>query len=177
MNAILIRHLPTAMNRAGLLQGHRDEPIEEPDDATRAIIAANLEQMPPLERFDAILASRLRRTAMTAAHYGVGDRLSVEPLLDELDFGPFEGRSRAELVAHIGAAWEDDPASVVLGEPLTGLAERVGRFFERYRGQRVLAFGHGSWMRAAVALGRDGSIDGMNRFKIANNVPIELQLS
>ena len=46
-----------------------------------------------------ILASTLKRTQQTAQMYGMN--VVIEPLLDELDFGEFEGRPKEELTQGI----------------------------------------------------------------------------
>ena len=50
--------------------------------------------------FDLILASTLKRTQQTAQMYGMN--VVIEPLLDELDFGEFEGRPKEELIRELG---------------------------------------------------------------------------
>ena len=174
MSLILIRHLPTAWNREGRLQGRRDLPILEPGPEERTAIAANRRALESLPPFDAVLVSRLRRTAMTAEQHGYRGRYQVEPLLDELDFGPYEGRPRAELLAEVGELWENAPQRLVLGEPLTELEQRVRAFLHRYRDRSILAFGHGAWIRAAVAVVGKDSIEGMNRVTIHNNQLVTL---
>ncbi|GAB6041641.1 histidine phosphatase family protein [Endothiovibrio diazotrophicus] len=169
MTLILIRHLPTAWNRDGLLQGRRDLPILEPGPDEQAAIADNRHRLAELGPFDAVLVSRLQRTAMTADRHGYQGRYRVEPLLDELDFGPYEGRPRAELLAEVGARWREAPQQLVLGEALTDLEQRVRTVLQQYDGDNVLIFGHGAWIRAAVAIVREGGIEGMNRTVIDNN--------
>ena len=40
----------------------------------------------------------------------------TEPLLDELDFGPFEGRPKKDLMDAMGENWLQHPRNLLLGE-------------------------------------------------------------
>lgn len=164
----LVRHFSTLYNREGRLQGRRDIPITVPDRRERAAMARNRDFLALIGPFDCVLASSLVRTQMTAACYGLAYR--VEPLLDELDFGPYEGQPRADFFRAVGSAWFDAPQRLTLGEPLTQLQARIEGFIARYGvNTRVLAFGHGAWIRAFVSLRRFGTIAHMNRLRIGNN--------
>lgn len=168
MKLFIIRHLRTNYNEKGVLQGRMDIPILPPSPETLQQIELNRMALGDIETFDHILVSRLQRTRMTAELY-VDKSCSVEPLLDELDFGDYEGRQKSELLEE-QEQWISDPAALTLGEPLTALAGRVEDFFEKYKqADRVLAFGHGAWIRACVASVESGTIEQMNRMDIANN--------
>ncbi|MCP5117935.1 MAG: histidine phosphatase family protein [bacterium] len=169
MNLVCIRHLPTEWNLRRVMQGQRDIPALEPDAASLEAIARNREALPSLGPFDIVVASALSRTQQTAAHYGYPDAV-VEPLLNELSFGSWEGRPRAELEAELGDRWLGDPRELVLGEPLAEFTNRIRRFLAKYSVHgRVLAFAHGSWMRGLVSIARHGDVRGMNRFFIENS--------
>lgn len=174
MSFIFIRHLPTAYNQQGVLQGQLDSPIL-PTDAELAVgIAANRKQLHELEPFGHILCSPLIRTRQTAEAHGY--QAQPEPLLKELNFGIYEGQNRQCMLDEIGEQWRNNPASLVLGEPVTDLLQRIRRFFDLYRGQgNILAFAHGSWMRAARAWHEQGSLDAMNHTPIANNALLIIQ--
>ena len=169
MKLILIRHLPTEFNRLRLLQGRRDEPIALPSADVLSQIRENrkiLDTMPP---FDAVIASSLRRTVMTAKHYGFADPIR-DSLLDELDFGPFEGRPRADLMAEDGNAWLENPYQSLLCEFVRDLESRVRQFVAIYSVRNtVLGFAHGSWIRALLSVLRHGNVADMNRFDVPNN--------
>jgi probable phosphoglycerate mutase len=83
----LIRHMPTAWNRDGRLQGRRDPPLDA--------AAAPEWRLPPELAGFRFLASPLLRCRMTA------DRLGVAPLADprltEMSWGEWEGRTLPEL--------------------------------------------------------------------------------
>jgi broad specificity phosphatase PhoE len=169
MRLILIRHLTTAMNQAGMLQGRRDEPVLTPSPEDLATIARNRRTLSRYPDLDAVLISSLRRTLMTAEHYGFAEECRVEPLLDEFNFGYFEGRPKVEMLAKIGCYWLHEPHRLALGEPIKELELRVRNFLTKYQEQSILAFGHGTWIRAAMAIANDGSIARMNQLAINNN--------
>lgn len=168
MAFIFIRHLPTAYNLQGLLQGKRDISIAPIDTDLQTQIAHNCEQLQTFEPFEHILCSPLIRTHQTAQAHGYSAK--IEPLLQELDFGSYEGKKRDLMLQQIGNAWLNDPKNVELGEPITDLLKRVQQFFTQYQNQgNTLAFAHGAWMRAARAWSEHGSLQSMNRTPIPNN--------
>lgn len=179
MKLFLIRHLPTAWNLAGKLQGTQNIGILPPDEAARRSIDKNLsvmiEQNRPFQE-PLVLASTLKRTQQTAAVYGFHE-YRIEPLLDELNFGCFEGRSRDELVAVCAAQWFDAPEALVLGEPLTALVDRIQACLEYYKPHKfVIIFGHGCWIRAALSLLKYGDLRLMNKITLKNNDMLQLTL-
>lgn len=167
MTVVAVRHLPTAWSLAGRLQGRADLPVaaaaELPPEFAQ-IIRDGRERLAALAPFDRVYCSSLRRTHDTAAAFGYPDPIA-SPLLDELDFGPFEGRPRADLLAAVGDAWREAPQTLTLGEPVAALAERIRAFIAGpCRGcERVAVFGHGAWLRALMALAETGGIATMNR--------------
>jgi broad specificity phosphatase PhoE len=174
MTLYLVRHLPTAWTRAGLLQGNRDLPILEPSEVDRTAIEGARTQLRHAEPIRAVLVSRLRRSQQTARAYGY-EAVQVEPLLDELDFGPYEGRPRSELERASGGVWRTDPASVRLGEPLANLETRVRSFCRNYGEGQYLIFGHGAWLRALIAITHHGTIRAMNTFYIHTNQMVQMR--
>ena len=123
--------------------------------------------------FDLILASTLKRTQQTAQMYGMN--VVTEPLLDELDFGKFEGRPKEELIKELGERWLEKPKRITLGESIIHLENRIVDFIKKYEGyDNILVFGHGSWIRAFISLVQNGHINGMNRIHVPNNKCITL---
>lgn len=172
MDLFLLRHMQTPDNRAGILQGRRDVSILPPGPDEERLISENKHQLAPMTRFDHILVSSLKRTHETAAFYT--NRFAVEPLMDELDFGPFEGHPRAEL-QQAYPDWETDPSNLILGEPLSALKDRTLAFMDKYASAKtVLAFGHGAWIRALTALWKTGSLTSMNRITISHNTIVTI---
>ena len=179
MKLALIRHLPTPANRDGLLQGRRDLEILPPSDEALETVARNREALTALGGdFDQVLVSRLRRTAMTAEVYGYGGAATVEPLLDELDFGRFEGKPRKDMLEVVGDAWIEAPQDLVLGEPIRALGERARGMLRKYSHcERLLLFGHAAWSRALMAIVASGELSGMNKTRIDNNQLVILEVS
>lgn len=115
---------------------------------------------------------------MTADIYGFQAVRTTEPLLDELDFGAFEGRPREEMLTEIGDAWHEAPQDLVLGEPMTAVGRRVSQVIDKYeRSTRLLVFGHAAWSRALVSILTKGDLSGMNKLKIDNNQLVILEVN
>jgi broad specificity phosphatase PhoE len=85
----LIRHMPTAWNKEGRLQGQHDTPLD-PDAIPPWRLPSELTGF----RF---LASPLTRARQTAARLGVAPQ--IDPRLIEMSWGEWEGYTLAELRA------------------------------------------------------------------------------
>jgi broad specificity phosphatase PhoE len=174
MQLTLIRHLPTEWNRKQKLQGRNDIGISAVSKELLAEIEENKEKLKKLEPFDIVLASTLKRTRQTARLYGFFPE--TDGLLDELDFGPFEGRSKEDLLAVYGDAWVKTPRQLVLGESLLHLENRIVSFLKKYKDcSSLLVFGHGSWIRAVISYHQYGDINKMNQITVKNNQCIALR--
>jgi probable phosphoglycerate mutase len=97
----LLRHAPTAWNRAGRLQGRRDLPL---DAAARADLAALA--LPAAWQGAEVVASPLVRAVETATIL-TGRRPRLEPALMEIDWGAWEGLCAAELRAEPASGYRD----------------------------------------------------------------------
>lgn len=169
MILLALRHLPTEWNLAGRLQGRADTAIAPPTARQLEAIRQNRLTLDALGPFDAIYCSTLRRTRQTAAAYGF-DQATPDPLLDEYHFGRFEGRTREELLAEVGAQWRNTPHTLELGEKMTDLERRITTFLAREnRRQRVLMFGHGCWLRGLLSLRQRGDLADTNRVTLAEH--------
>ncbi|MDD9303396.1 MAG: phosphoglycerate mutase family protein [Desulfobacter sp.] len=176
MKLVMVRHMTTDFNARGILQGRRDIPILDPGPLDLEKIQANLITIRAQEGagYDHVLTSRLKRTQMTADLYGYASQM--EPLADELDFGPYEGRPRQTLLAE-QPLWINRPDQVELGESLSDLKKRVTGFCQKYQAcARVLVFGHGAWIRGLVSCVRTGSIQRMNQMDLPNNQVVVLDI-
>jgi len=164
---LLLRHMQTQYNVQGILQGRRDTPILPPGPDQQVAIDENLKKIGSESNYTHVLASSLKRTWMTAKLYV--NAYTVEPLLDELDFGEWEGKKKEEMIqAH--PLWTDRPDLLTLGEPLNDLEKRVRAFLIKYESaQSLLIFGHGAWIRALLSVHRFGSIQNMNKIIVPNN--------
>lgn len=164
----LIRHLPTEWNKQGLLQGKRNIDISYPNNKIQEEIQHNIKLLSKLSPFDLVLASTLKRTQQTAKWYGY--LFKIEELLDELDFGPFEGVSKRMLYKEYGNQWICNPGEIILGESLNHLEQRIRMFIDKYKEyNNLLVFGHGAWIRAFVSLKQYGHINEMNKITVENN--------
>jgi broad specificity phosphatase PhoE len=174
MQLTLIRHLSTEWNKKTWLQGKQDieiSPLTEMDHQTIINNQLALQKQAP---FDFVLASTLKRTHQTANVYGY--KAETEALLDELNFGPFEGKPKNELLNKCGSTWLENPKDLVLGEELVNLEERIVQFLAKYReSSNILVFGHGSWMRALKSYWKYGHINHMNKLSVGNNECIRLE--
>lgn len=169
MKIIVVRHLATSWNEAGRLQGRRDEPISPLSDDVKERLTASLGTLIDGARIEDVVASNRIRTQQTAETFGYA-AYRIDPNLDELDFGPFEGKLRADMLNDLGDGWTDRPGQLTLGEPVAVLAERVRRFVGSVSTcDTVLCFGHGAWMRALHSMAlHDGDVNFMNQITIPN---------
>ncbi|WP_077211257.1 histidine phosphatase family protein [Bacillus dakarensis] len=175
MEITVIRHLPTHWNKQKKLQGRRDIRILPVTESIQKEINENQQLLKALSPFDLILASTLARTHETAQLYGYA--AEADSLLDELDFGPFEGRSKDQLIEHYGQQWIENPKELKLGESIAQLENRIILFLEKYkRYNHILIFGHGSWIRALLSYCRYGDINHMNKIIVNNNQCITLRI-
>ncbi len=88
---LLIRHGPTAWNRAGRIQGRSDQPL---DPEGRSEVATW--RLPALCQDSHWVTSPLERARETAALLGHGDAATASELI-ETDWGDWEGLSLADL--------------------------------------------------------------------------------
>lgn len=179
MKLLVIRHLPTEYNNSGMLQGRLDIDIEPPNQEQLQQIAENQRKIQQLGPVDRVLCSSLNRTAQTALAYGYAERACIrEPLLNELDFGCYEGLPRQEMWEGLGEVWWQSPECLVLGEPVFALQQRIIRLLEKYaQAERLLLFSHGAWTRALLSYSRVGDIRDMNRMTVNNNDMLCLTLA
>lgn len=168
MQITFIRHLPTDWNKKTWLQGKRDIRIAALTKNDCDEIKKNKKHLKTLAPFDLVLASTLTRTQETALLYGFEPE--VDHLLDELDFGPFEGVPKKRLVEELKLQWKDTPSEIKLGEPVLHLERRIKSFFQKYKSNKnILVFGHGAWIRAALSYVKYGNINQMNKIEVKNN--------
>lgn len=168
MKLIGIRHLPTSYNKCGLLQGSIDNPIVTVDELQKFFIKRNREI---LEKYaiDRIVVSGLMRTRQTALAYGYND-FFVESMINEINFGKFEGKPKQLLLKHYAWEWENDVTRIPFGESMLDFKSRLEAFIQTYREvDTVLMFGHGFFMRALRHFILFGDISKMNAFHIDNN--------
>lgn len=175
MQLTLIRHLETPYNIKGFLQGRQDIPILTPTTEQLLRIKKNKEQLHKSSEYHHTLVSSLKRTQMTAELYT--ESYKVEPLLDELNFGIWEGKKKAEMIKSC-PGWLDKPDLLTLGEPLSDLEKRIKGFLLKYdSANKILVFSHGAWSRALISLHRFGNIRSMNTIHLPNNTLVHLDIN
>ena len=162
----LLRHGETELG--GGLRGSLDDALTANGWAQ---MRAAVEGQGPWDR---LIGSPLQRCALFAQELGaqLGLPVSLEPALQELHFGAWEGQSAAALMETdaegLGLFWADPYAfTPPQGEPVSAFSERVlgavSRLHQAYAGQRVLLVSHGGVMRLLLARAR-----GMPREQLLN---------
>lgn len=153
---ILVRHGRTAANAAGLLQGRRDNPLDEVGELQARAVAAAVGPV------DAVVSSPLLRARETAAAFGRA--VEVDERFTELDYGEWEARPVADVPLETWMAWRNDvdfrpPGGETLSElgrrVRAGLEDLVDRATER----RIAVVCHVSPIKAAVAWALGASDD------------------
>ncbi|WNW11419.1 alpha-ribazole phosphatase family protein [Pseudomonas sp. DTU_2021_1001937_2_SI_NGA_ILE_001] len=153
----LLRHGETELG--GGLRGSLDDALTE---AGWAQMHAATEGAGPWTR---IVSSPLQRCARFAEALAarLDLPLRLEPEMQELHFGDWEGRSAAQIMAidpeGLGAFWDDPYAFTPPGgEPVSAFAARVEaalqRMYQAHAGERVLLVCHGGVMRLLLARAR-----------------------
>ncbi|CAI8932890.1 alpha-ribazole phosphatase [Pseudomonas chlororaphis] len=153
----LLRHGETELG--GGLRGSLDDALT--DAGWQQMRAAVAGQGP----WDRLVSSPLQRCARFAEELGARLALpvSLDPDLQELHFGAWEGQSAAALMATdaeaLGRFWADPYAfTPPQGEPVLAFSERVlgavERLQQRHVGERVLLVSHGGVMRLLLARAR-----------------------
>jgi len=169
----LVRHLPTEWNKKQLLQGKKDISILPVTEETKTSIQRNLEKLKKQPPFDIALASTLQRTQQTANLYNI--QPEIDGLLDELDFGPFEGNTKAAFIRQVGENWLADPEKSIIRTNILDLERRIKVFLSKYKNyHHVLVFGHGSWIRAMLSYVQFDNLKQMNRLTVENNMLIQI---
>lgn len=155
---ILIRHGETGWNRDGRFTTRSDVPLSEIGLA-QAKVAAEALAKTPIGRILSSPAARARVTAETiAGSQASPPPVEVDPRLAEIDAGPFEGLSVAEIeagpLAAEFAAWhrDDEPLFPPGTETFDRAVARASSFLDDVRDRPgvTLAATHGSLARVIV---------------------------
>jgi probable phosphoglycerate mutase len=144
----LARHGETEWSSLGRHTGRTDVPLTGPGREQARQLGERLQSRP----FALVLSSPLSRAAETARLAGFGDRLVLDPDLQEWDYGEHEGRRTDEIR-------EDYPGWTIWrgpwpgGEQIDEVAARADRVVERLRAVDgdVLVFAHGHLLRILAA--------------------------
>ena len=175
----LLRHGETELG--GGLRGSLDDALTAAGWAQ--LRAAVVEGGP----WDRLISSPLQRCARFAEELAAQQSLplSLEPDLQELHFGAWEGRSTAELMQTVaddlGRFWADPYAfTPPQGEPLLRFEARVlgalQRLQARHAGERLLLITHGGVMRLLLARARGLPRSGLLQVNVAHAARFRLNL-
>ena len=149
LNIYLLRHGETTYNADGNRYcGRTDAQLTTKGLAQAAAVAEQLENI----QLDAVYASPLFRAKRTAEIASSGAKVKTDQRLIEIDFGNWEGKTRAEFVAEDPVSWQNwdtDPGNYragCTGESGAEVIERVADFFnsllERHSSGNILVVAH-----------------------------------
>jgi broad specificity phosphatase PhoE len=153
---VLVRHGETDANRAGLLLGRADPPLNERGQQQAVALADALASIAkPL-----IVTSPLSRAMDTATRIGeaVGIAPRVDDRLIELDYGDWDGLRIADVPAEMRDRWRADPTFTPPGgESLGDLRARVvplaAELYEQAEEHTTIAVSHVSPIKAVILWG------------------------
>lgn len=124
----ILRHGKTELNKANVLQGHIDYPLNDEGIRQAEDVAYMLRDI----RFDHVYSSPLIRAVQTAKIVLPG----IEPIIDdrliEMDYGPYDGSDLKDPTPEVTAFFSDfihNPAPEGM-EPLESVVKRTGEFLE-----------------------------------------------
>lgn len=158
MKIWITRHGQTRLNKARLMQGLTDEPLND----TGLAQARKARDLIGDVRFDAVYASPLGRAITTGAIIGGVDpsEVIIDPRIIEADFGKYEQHKYYLLGLPMTLYWsmpEIFPAPATV-ETLDSLRKRSAEFLreiEKKEYENVLISCHGGIMRALTGYMRD----------------------
>ena len=150
----LIRHGETDWNAAARLMSRTDRPLNDVGEAQASALAAQLADL----RWDRAFTSplvRARRTAeLVLAARGDAPALKRDDRLVEMDFGPYEGWTDAEVEADPVAAISRRDGTGLPGGETQALVEARARAFWADIAElpgRTLVVSHGRTLRILIA--------------------------
>ena len=127
----IIRHGKTELNKANVLQGRSNYPLNEEGIKQAEEAADNLREI----RFDHVFSSPLIRAVRTAEIVCPGIEPVIDDRLIEMDYGPYEGSDLKNPTPEIIAFFSDfahNPAPEGM-EQLDSVVARAGDFVESIR--------------------------------------------
>ena len=127
----IIRHGKTDLNRANVLQGRSDAPLNEEGVRQAETAAAGLKEV----RFEHVFSSPLIRAVQTAGIVAPDRTPILDDRLIEMDYGPYEGTDLNRLPPEILTFFRDfahNPAPEGM-EQLSSVLARTGAFLEEIR--------------------------------------------
>ena len=150
----LVRHGETAWTISGQHTGRTDIPLTERGEREARQLG---ERLGPL-KFGDVFSSPLQRARQTAELAGFRSALEIDADLMEWDYGAYEGRRTADIVAE-RPGWRLFQDGCPGGETVDAIGERADRVIARIRACAgdVLLFAHQDILRVLAArwLGMD----------------------
>jgi probable phosphoglycerate mutase len=145
---VLARHGETAWSKSGQHTGRTDIPLTDDGREQARRLGAALAG----RTFSRVIASPLSRASETARLAGFGDRMEIDPDLQEWDYGVYEGRRRVDIAIE-EPGWTVWSRPIVGGESLDALGARADRVIARLLPVEgdVLIFSHGHFLRVLGA--------------------------
>ncbi|RMH50833.1 MAG: histidine phosphatase family protein [Alphaproteobacteria bacterium] len=159
-----LRHFPTGWNAAGRIQGRSDPPLSPESRAALARL-----RLPDPWRGLPVISSPLCRALETACALAAGP-VVADPRLVEMDFGAWEGRRAAELLADPASGfrpveawgWDFRPPG---GESPAEIVPRLVAALAELPGPALIVT-HRGVMRCALALATGWGYRGPEPFRI-----------
>jgi broad specificity phosphatase PhoE len=174
-----IRHGETDWNAAGRLMSRTDRPLNATGEAQATALAADLADL----RWDRAFTSPLMRASRTAevvlARRSDAPPLTPDERLVEMDFGPYEGWTEAEVEADpVAVVRRRDGAGLPGGETPAEVEARARAFYDEIVGLpgRTLVVGHGRTLRILIAvcvLGVSASVSSSMRMRNCRPAMVE----
>ena len=147
----IIRHGQTEKNKAMVLQGRSDQPLNEA--GIRQAEQAGAYFQSKGIRFDRVWSSPLIRAVQTAKLAAPSAEVVTDDRLLEMDYGPYEGASLedpAPELLHFFMDFVHHPAPEGM-ESLSSVVERLGDFLEEIHGEgNILISTHAIAMKGAL---------------------------
>jgi broad specificity phosphatase PhoE len=152
----LARHGETAWSLSGQHTGRTDLPLTDRGERHALALGDRLQG----RQFARVLTSPSRRARRTCELAGFGSAAEVDPDLAEWDYGRFEGRRTADILAEY-PGWQLFRDGCPDGESPAVIGARADRVIERLRaaGDNILIFSSGHILRVLTArwLGLDAA--------------------
>jgi probable phosphoglycerate mutase len=144
----LARHGETAWTISRQHTGLTDLPLTAPGEAEAVRLGERLDGL----RFAAVLTSPLQRAARTCELAGFGPAAEVDPDLLEWNYGAYEGRTSADILAE-RPDWQLFRDGCPGGESPEQVGARADRVVRRVRavGRDALLFSSGHFLRVFAA--------------------------
>jgi probable phosphoglycerate mutase len=144
----LARHGETAWTVSGQHTGRTDVPLTERGERNARRLAERLAGL----HFARIISSPLQRARRTCELAGFGQRCEIDPDLMEWDYGQYEGRTSAQILAE-RPDWQLFRDGCPGGESPEQVAARADRVVQKVRAINadVLLFSSGHFLRVLAA--------------------------